>query len=89
MIPGIFAAFSLLGTTTKLVIIAGIVLSLITAGGVIYHQIWERGYQHAIADIAKQDKRAIAKATVARSAVLDCDARGLPWDQSTGKCVGG
>jgi hypothetical protein len=88
MIAGVLAALQLLGPTTRLIMIGGLVLSLATAGGVIYYKIWQRGYDHAIADIAKQDKRAIAKASAARDAVLDCDARGLLWDQSTGQCSG-
>lgn len=70
----------------RIALYAGVAIGVITAGGVIYHKIWERGYDHAIADIARQDKKAIDRATFARSGVLDCKSRGLRWDQSTGIC---
>ena len=88
MIAAALAAFNLFGTTTRLIMIVGFVLSLVTAGGVIYYKIWDRGYEYALAAIAKRDAKAIAKATSYRGAVDDCDSRKLLWDQSTGKCVG-
>ena len=88
MIEAALAAFQLLGSTTRLIMIAGFVLSLVTAGGVIYYKIWDRGYEHALGDIARKDARAIAKASSYRGAVDDCDARGMSWDQSTGQCSG-
>jgi len=74
--------------TTKL-ISAGVVLAVVgIAYGVWHKTVWERGYARAIADIARQDEKAIKRASEARSAVLDCRARGLRWDQSTGQCGG-
>lgn len=75
-----------MGITTKL-IAAGVILALIgTAYGVWHHTVWERGYDRAIADFAKADKKAVARATAARTVLLDCQSRGLRWDQSTGIC---
>lgn len=88
MIEGIFAAFKLFSWTTRLAIIGGILAALATSGGIIYYKIWDRGYEYALAAIAKRDAKAIAKATAYSGAVDDCDTRGLRWDQSTGKCVG-
>ena len=70
----------------KVGLIFAAVIAVVTAGGIIYHNIWERGYARAIADIAKQDQKAIARASTARSVVLDCRARGVRYDQSTGLC---
>lgn len=83
------AAFGAAGLTTKLIVVGSLALALLTTLGIIYHHIWSNGYDKALADIAKQDAKAIAKATAYRSAVVDCRARGLHWDQSTGKCSGG
>lgn len=82
------AMFSGLSLAIRLGMIVALVVSLATIGGVIYHGIWKRGYDHALRDIAAQDDRAIGKATEYRSRVVDCRARGLRWDQSTGQCSG-
>ena len=47
-----------------------------------------RGYDRGLADVAKQDQKAIARATQYRGAVLDCRARGLRWDQTSGQRSG-
>lgn len=86
-------AFNLAGLTTKLIIIGGMLLSLMTAGGIVYHHIWRNGeqygYQKALKDIARQDANAIATATTYRNSFRDCRARGMRWDTGTGKCDGG
>ena len=86
MIKTFFAAFSLAGLATKLSVIAVAVLTLGTAYGIWHYKVWSRGYDRALADVAKQDRKAIARATQYRGAVLDCRARGLRWDQTTGQC---
>jgi hypothetical protein len=81
--------FRALPLASKLITI-GIILTVL--GGVcagIYVHIYSKGYSAAIAAIARQDAKAIARATAARGAVADCRTRGLRWDQSTGKCAGG
>jgi hypothetical protein len=88
MIKTFFAAFSLAGWATKLSVIAVAVVTLGTVYGIWHYKVWSRGYDRALADVAKQDQKAIARATQYRGAVLDCRARGLRWDQTTGKCEG-
>lgn len=89
MIQLALTAFSATSFLTKAIIIGGLALSLLTAGGVMYHHIWSNGYDRALTDIAKQDAAAIARATTYRNAFRDCRDRGLRWDQGTGKCGGG
>ncbi len=86
---GIATAFGAAGITTKLIALGSIAIVLITAYGIWYHHVWSNGYDDALAAIAKQDKKAIAKATQYRAVFSDCRARGLQWDQATGKCSGG
>jgi hypothetical protein len=88
MIGTFFAAFKLAGWGTKLAVIGVAVMSLGTAYGIWHYKVWSRGYDRALADVAKQDQKAIARATQYRSAVLNCRARGLRWDQTTGVCEG-
>ena len=88
MIKTFFAAFSLAGLATKLSVIAVAVLTLGTAYGIWHYKVWSRGYDRALADIAKQDQKAIARATQYRGAVLDCRAGGMRWDQTSGQCSG-
>lgn len=82
----LFALFGGLSGTAKLIVIVGLLLGLVTTGGVIYAKIYNKGYDAAIADIGRANKRAVERAQKARSAVLDCDTRGLRWDTTTGKC---
>lgn len=88
MIQIALAALSATGLTTKLIMGAVLLASVGIAYGLWHHTIWQRGYDRAIADIARQDEKAIRAASTARSAVLDCKSRGLRWDQSTGQCAG-
>jgi hypothetical protein len=81
-------AFSGLSILSKLIAVGIIILLLGTVYGVWHYHVWSNGYEDALAAIAKQDSKAIAKAKRYRSAVSDCDARGLRWDQSTGVCGG-
>jgi hypothetical protein len=86
MIKLAFMAFGGMGTVAKLLTVLALVSSLGIAYGVWHHKIWQRGYDRAIADIAAQDDKAIKRAKSARSFVVDCQSRGLRWDQSTGVC---
>lgn len=88
MIFGALKAFGLLSAGVRWSIILAVVIAAIGAGGTIYYKIWSRGYERALTDIAKQDAKAIAKATEYRNAWRECRDGGLRWDQSTGKCEG-
>ena len=59
MIKTFFAAFSLAGWATKLSVIAVAVLTLGTAYGIWHYKVWSRGYDRALADVAKQDQKAM------------------------------
>jgi hypothetical protein len=88
MIALVFGAFNALSGVGKLIAVISILLTL---GGLYagwYAHVYNKGYGAAIAAIARQDAKAIRRATAARSAVTDCASRNLVWDQSTGQCSG-
>jgi hypothetical protein len=72
----------------KLGAIAAALVGLTITGGIIYHNIWMRGWNAHQAAIVRQDAKAINAALALRRVYTDCDARGLQWDQSTGQCAG-
>lgn len=86
MIGLLFNAVGGMSLVMKLAMAGTVIAVLGIAYGVWHHKVWSRGYDRAIADIAQQDERAINRASSARKVVLDCKARGLRWDQSTGIC---
>lgn len=86
MISAALTAFNLFNLTTRLIIIGAVAATIVTTAGLVYMRIYDKGYDAALADIAKEDNAAIDRATKYRGAVTDCKARGLAWDQSTGKC---
>lgn len=71
---------------TKLLVAAGLVAALLTAYGVWHHTVYKKGYVAALADIARQDSKAIADATELRSAFKACRDANRKWDQVTGAC---
>lgn len=84
-------ALDLAGIGTKIVIVLAVVASIGAVYATWHFTIWSRGhdvgYADGLKDIARQDSKAIAKATQYRSVYRDCDARGMRWRQSTGECV--
>lgn len=86
---GLISAFFAASGLTKLIMIGSVIAALGIGYGGWYIHVYNKGYNAAIAAIARQDAKAIARATAARSAVNECADRGLRWDQSTGKCEGG
>jgi hypothetical protein len=68
-------------------IAAGVITLAAGAGALVWHHdIYQSGYDKAIADIAEEDSAAIARATEKRSVWSGCRARDGQWDQSTGRC---
>lgn len=80
------AAASGLSWTTKLILVGGLALSLVTAYGVWHHKVYRAGYEAAIAAIAREDSRAIKRALEARGKLKDCQDLQRHWNQSTGRC---
>jgi hypothetical protein len=74
------------GLLTKVLIALGAAASLAAVYAAWHHQIYQSGVNDTIAKIAKADARMIERATKARSALLDCEARKMEWDMSTGRC---
>jgi hypothetical protein len=88
MIQTLLEAFNLASWLKRISIVVVVVITLGTIYGVWHYQIWSRGYDSALADVARQDSEAIARAKQYRSAVLGCRARGMRWDQTSGVCEG-
>lgn len=80
------SAFSVLPLAWRLTIIAGVPAVLAGAAGIIHHEIYQSGYDAAIADVRAANKEAIDAATLARKLVDDCYAHGGVWSQAAGKC---
>lgn len=84
----LFTAFGGMSMIGKLIAVAVVVGSLLTAYGVWRHTIYMKGWRAHEAAIARQDARTIAATKRARDVFNDCRAHGLRWDQSTGQCGG-
>jgi hypothetical protein len=83
---GALSALSAAGLLTKLLVAAGLVAALLAAYGVWHHKVYTKGWNAALAAIARQDSRAIADATKLRSAFKACREANRKWDQTTGAC---
>lgn len=79
-------AFGAANLLSKLAVLGGILLALIAAYGVWHHQVYQSGYDAALADVAKADTKAVKRATEFRNQYRSCRDSGRQWDQSTGKC---
>lgn len=79
-------ALSAAGLLTKLLVAAGLVAGLLTAYAVWHHKVYAKGYDAALAAVARADARAVGKATEYRNVFKDCRAQGRGWDQTTGRC---
>lgn len=79
-------AFGGAGLITKLITVGVLAASLLTAYGIWHHKVYTKGWNGALAAIARQDSRAIAAATELRSAFKTCRDSGQKWDQVTGAC---
>lgn len=79
-------AFGGAGLVTKLITIGVVAASLLAAYGVWHHKVYTKGWNGALAAIARQDSKAIAAATELRSAFKACRAEDKKWDQVTGGC---
>jgi ApbE superfamily uncharacterized protein (UPF0280 family) len=88
MISTLFGLFGGASLITKLITIVSVAAALGLAYGGWHLHVYNKGYNAAIAAIARQDAKAVAAATAARAALRDCISRDLVWDQSTGECSG-
>lgn len=74
------------GMLMKLAVAAGLVVAMLAAYGVWHHKVYSQGWYAALASIARQDEKTIAKATEFRNAFKTCRSDGKSWDQTTGGC---
>ena len=79
-------ALSAAGLLTKLAMGAGAVVALLAVYGVWHHQVYQRGVDDAVAQIARNDARLVARAVAARAKLKECQIGGMSWDQTTGAC---
>jgi len=80
------AALSGAGILTKLAVAGALLAALLSAYGVWHYKVYSKGYDAALAAVARADARAVGKATEYRNVFKECRAQGRNWDQSTGKC---
>ena len=86
MIQAIGTAIKLFGVGKSLAVTGAVLLMLSAAYGVWHYKVYQRGYQRALADIAAEDRQAIAGATELRKTFRACRERAGRWIQSEGKC---
>lgn len=79
-------ALSAAGILTKVIVALGLAAALLAAYGAWHHRVYQSGVDDTLAKIAMADARTVERAKKARSALLDCEARNLEWDMSTGRC---
>lgn len=70
-------------------------LAVLVGGGAVLglyahwrSSIYNQGKEDTLNAIARNDAKIVAQARSRRRLVVDCDAGGMHWDQTTGKCVG-
>lgn len=63
-----------------------IVAALATAYGVWHHQVYQSGYDAAIAAVARADQAALDRVKAGQDDLAACRARGGTWDVVTGIC---
>lgn len=80
------AALGATGILTKILIGLGLAATLLAVYGEWHHKIYQSGVRDTIAGIARADEKLVGRAKKARSKVLECQAAGRAWDQSTGAC---
>lgn len=73
----------------KGIFLLGTIATLTIGYNLWYARAYNKGWADHEAAIAMQDAKAVAATKRALDAVRDCRARGLRWEQSTGKCLGG
>lgn len=70
----------------KCLYVAAFVLSVLASYWYGYHGEYNKGYDGALAAIAREDAAAIQAATEKRDVWKACRQQSGTWDQSTGEC---
>lgn len=83
-----------LPSASKLIVslvLAGVYAGIVAAAGAAYvgwrHHQYMRGWNEALAYVAKQDAKAAKVATDAKNRVDACYDTGGDWDGATGECI--
>ena len=84
-IPLIASFFGI--TSFRLLIYAGAVVATITAGVAIRHHYVSLGYHKALADVKKQDDRAVEAATKVEKKTSVCTEQNGYWDVLSQRCI--
>ena len=85
-IIGVIASFFGI-STLRLAIYAGAVVAIIAAGVAIRHHYVSLGYHKAIADVKKQDDRAVEAATKVEKKTAVCTDQNGYWDVLSQRCI--
>ncbi len=86
MIGTLFAAFGGASIVTKLIAVGAVAMILLGLYGVWHAKVFNNGVAYAVAKIAANDAKLVARAKKARGVLLECQIAGKSWDQSTGEC---
>lgn len=86
MIQAVLIAFKAMSWGMRIAAVVGPLLVLGTGYAVWHHQIYQRGYDKAISDIAEENSEAIGQAVERRKPWKECRDRGGVWSQSTRTC---
>jgi hypothetical protein len=81
-----WGALGAAGVVTKLLVAAGLMVTLLAAYGAWHHKVYQSGIDDAVARIAANDAKLVDRAFKARGKLKECQARGLGWNQTTGDC---
>jgi hypothetical protein len=74
-------------STIRLAIYAGAVVAIIAAGLTIRHHYVSLGYHKALADVKKQDDRAVEAATKVEKKTAVCTDQNGYWDVLSQRCI--
>lgn len=85
-IIGVIASFFGI-STLRLAIYAAAVVAIIAAGLTIRHHYVSLGYHKALADVKKQDDRAVEAATKVEKKTAVCTDQNGYWDVLSQRCI--
>lgn len=83
MLLALFQGSSLV---TKAIAFLGLLAVLGTIYGVWHYKVYTRGYDAAIADIAANNKKVVARTRALRAKAVECDEKNGTWDVTNGTC---
>lgn len=84
--PVIASVWSRFINCTYCVIAVSFVVASVVSFWIGHHEAYQSGVDDTVAKVARGDAKLVDRARKARSKLLDCQAQGKAWSQSTGDC---